>query len=294
MPVASRPRCAGTVGQPPLRNQAPLREGGAAGEQAGGQAHVEGAVHVGAAQRAQEADLGVGGVDGGSGGDGAVGRLGHAGPAEHHGDGALGQQCPGGGDGGGLDPAHLLRGGADEQSPHKPPLPRPGGAAGWVVASSEAEERCDASSTTVAPSRTTAWRRRRKRTGSSSLRSGASRSTVPPGAHTWSMVARGRPEHDLGRKPVAELGVDVVGADDALGQLGPGVGGLVGEPGPAEHRHLVGAGRLERRRRLRQGDTPRAPGPGRRPRARGRPRRSALLFTEPRSRSGPCRTASPS
>ena len=52
-------------------------------------------------------------------------------------------------------------------------------------------------------------------------------------------------EHQLGRQAVAELGVDVVGADDALGQLGPGVGGLVGEPGAAEHGD---AGRRRRRR----------------------------------------------
>ena len=38
-----------------------------------------------------------------------------------------------------------------------------------------------------------------------------------------SMVALGQAEHELGRQAVAELGVDVVGADDALGQLRPGV-----------------------------------------------------------------------
>ena len=42
-------------------------------------------------------------------------------------------------------------------------------------------------------------------------------------------------EHDLGGEAVAELAVDVVGAEHALGQLGPRVGVLVGEPGAAEH-----------------------------------------------------------
>ena len=45
----------------------------------------------------------------------------------------------------------------------------------------------------------------------------------------------GQPQCHLGGQAVAELGIDVVGADDALGQLRPGVGILVGEPGPADH-----------------------------------------------------------
>ena len=45
----------------------------------------------------------------------------------------------------------------------------------------------------------------------------------------------GQAQHELGGQAVAHLGVDVVGADDALGQLGPGVGVLVGETGAAEH-----------------------------------------------------------
>ena len=50
------------------------------------------------------------------------------------------------------------------------------------------------------------------------------------------LVDRGprQAEHQLGRQPVAQLGVDLVGADDALGQLGPGVGRLVGQPGAAD------------------------------------------------------------
>ncbi len=51
----------------------------------------------------------------------------------------------------------------------------------------------------------------------------------------------GQAQHEIGGKPVAQLGVDRVGADDALGELGPGVGGLVGQPGPTDQRHRVGA-----------------------------------------------------
>ena len=50
----------------------------------------------------------------------------------------------------------------------------------------------------------------------------------------------GQAEHQIGREAVAQLGVDRVGAEDALGQLGPGVGGLVGEPGPADHGDAAG------------------------------------------------------
>jgi hypothetical protein len=44
----------------------------------------------------------------------------------------------------------------------------------------------------------------------------------------------GQAGHHRGREAVTQLGVDVVGADDTLGQLGPGVGGLVGEAGAAD------------------------------------------------------------
>ena len=49
------------------------------------------------------------------------------------------------------------------------------------------------------------------------------------------MRGAGQAQDHVGGQPVAELGVDVVGPDDALGQLGPGVGRLVGEAGPTEH-----------------------------------------------------------
>ena len=51
----------------------------------------------------------------------------------------------------------------------------------------------------------------------------------------------GQAEHQVGGEAVAQLGVDRVGADDALGQLGPGVGGLVGQAGAADEGHRAGA-----------------------------------------------------
>ena len=45
----------------------------------------------------------------------------------------------------------------------------------------------------------------------------------------------GQPEHELRREAVAELGVDVVGADDALGEPRPRVGVLVGASRSADH-----------------------------------------------------------
>ncbi len=101
------------------------------------------------------------------------------------------------------------------------------------------------------------------------------------------------PEHQLGGQAVAQLGVDVVGADDALDQLGPGVGGLVGEPGAADHAHPS--------RRAPHG-WPWRPAPPRRSngRRRARRRRAPAARSDdrrcagPRSRSAPCRRASPS
>ncbi len=56
----------------------------------------------------------------------------------------------------------------------------------------------------------------------------------------------GQGEQGVRGEPVAELAVDVVGADDALGQLGPGVGGLVGEPGATDHADAGGPAGVER------------------------------------------------
>ena len=59
----------------------------------------------------------------------------------------------------------------------------------------------------------------------------------------------GQADAHLGGQAVAQLGVDRVGAEDPLGQLGPGVGPLVGESGPADDadglRSALGRSRLE-------------------------------------------------
>ncbi len=52
----------------------------------------------------------------------------------------------------------------------------------------------------------------------------------------------GQTEHHIGGQAVAELRVDGVRADDALGQLRPGVGRFVGEAGAADQRDGAGAG----------------------------------------------------
>ncbi len=73
------------------------------------------------------------------------------------------------------------------------------------------------------------------------------------GAH---VVDRGlrQPDDELGRQAVGELGVDVVGADDALRQLRPRVRGLVGQARAAEHgdrsRPVAGQRVVDRRRGL--------------------------------------------
>ena len=79
---------------------------------------------------------------------------------------------------------------------------------------------------------------------------------MPPGGA--GLVDRGarQAEHDLGGEAVGQLGVDVVGADDALGELGPGVGVLVGEVGPAEDGDAARLGGLDRGGRLGEGDAP--------------------------------------
>ena len=79
---------------------------------------------------------------------------------------------------------------------------------------------------------------------SSSLRSGPRRGRAARGAGLVDRGAR-QAEHDVGGEPVAELGVDVVGAEHALGQLGPGVRRLVGEPGAAEDGEPVGTRSVE-------------------------------------------------
>ena len=63
---------------------------------------------------------------------------------------------------------------------------------------------------------------------------------------TWraGVVDRGarQPQHEIGRQTVTQLTVDVVGAEHALGELGPCVRSLIGEPGPAQHCDARGVG----------------------------------------------------
>ena len=53
-------------------------------------------------------------------------------------------------------------------------------------------------------------------------------------------------EHNFGAKTIAELCVDMIGADHPLGQLGPGVLSFVVEAGTTDHRHSVGIDAVER------------------------------------------------
>ena len=56
----------------------------------------------------------------------------------------------------------------------------------------------------------------------------------------------GKAEHHLGWQAVAQLGVHMIGPQDALGQLGPGVLRLVGHSGSTHHGDPVGGGRPQR------------------------------------------------
>jgi hypothetical protein len=58
-----------------------------------------------------------------------------------------------------------------------------------------------------------------------------------PGRVAVGQEGPGHPVHHLGRQPVTELAVDVVGLEHALGQAGPGVGVLVGAAGAADDGH---------------------------------------------------------
>ena len=101
-----------------LEPVAGLVEGDPTREQSGGETHVERAVHVAAAQSAQEPHVGVRRVDRGGGGHDPVAGLGDVGPAEHDGDGAVGEERPRRRNVLGIDTAHLHVGRARQQGPH--------------------------------------------------------------------------------------------------------------------------------------------------------------------------------
>ena len=54
----------------------------------------------------------------------------------------------------------------------------------------------------------------------------------------------GQAQDQFGREAIAQLGIDRVGAEDALGQLGPGVRRLIGEPCPTHHGDAAGPARV--------------------------------------------------
>ena len=204
------PRCrgrrsAGVDGHAPANQSRPVVEGDPTREQPGGEAHVEGAVHVGPTQRREEQGVGPGGDHGGGGVDDAVGRLGDRAAAQHDGERARssGRRAGGPGSRRRRPPRRrrvsvsVVATRARTSSPASP------GRGCSEAVGERAEARCcgATTSTMVTPSFTAAWRRRRNRTGSSSFGSGPSSSTVPPGAQTWSMVARGRPSTTSAGRP---------------------------------------------------------------------------------------------
>ena len=159
-----------------------------------------------------------------------------------------------------------------------------------------ARARPRASSTSGTPSSTAARRTRRCRTGSSSLRSGPS-STIAAARSRSAIVGAREPEHDFGRQPVAELGVDVVGAEHALGEARPRVRVLVGAACAAEQRDRLGTVQVERARGAASAAASSASGhdtSSSSPSLRTMRLADAGCRSAPtRSRSGPCRTASP-
>ncbi len=78
------------------------------------------------------------------------------------------------------------------------------------------------------------------------LGSAPTHSTVPPGAQSSSMVARGRPSTTSAGRPSPIWASTLSVPMHALGQLGPGVGVLVGEAGAAEHGDGGGRGVAQR------------------------------------------------
>ena len=135
----------------------------------------------------------------------------------------------------------------------------PGRCSSEAPASSDTAVRCGASSTTQTPSFDDGVAQPEEQDRQLLLEVGRQHED---GAALGEGLVDGGPrqaEHGLGGQAVAELGVDVVGADDALGQLGPGVGVLVGEPGAAEHGHPLGRGVADGGGGLRQRLAPRRP-----------------------------------
>ena len=110
----------------------------------------------------------------------------------------------------------------------------PGAWRSTVDAYGVSPDACGEISITGTPRSAAARRTRRYRTGSSSLRSGPSSTIAARVIDVGDRRAR-QAEHDLRGEAVGELGVDVVGAEHALGEARPRVRVLVGAARAADH-----------------------------------------------------------
>ena len=217
-------------------------QGDPAGQAAGSQAGLQRTPHVGPAQHGQEPGRREGGVHGGAGvHDGARG-LGQVGPADHHREVPVrGGDHPGRGrELVGRHPGHAV--GRDVTAHHGPD--HGGDLAGAVlqrrrgVAGQAGAGRGDLHD----PGRVLHHRVLQPQEQHRQLLLGVRAHVEHGAAGAAGLVDGGAGQvQDRRGQAVTHLGVDVVGADDALGQLGPGVGGLVGEAGATQHRDGPGA-----------------------------------------------------
>ena len=192
------------------------------------QAELQGADDVAAAQRREHLGAGAGVEHGAQGGGGGVGRLGEVGPSGDD-DDRSGAQLVG----------DLVVGEGGRRSARRHP-PRPVTVRHACAVSPVA---AGVSSRILTLRCSAAWRSRRCRTGSSSLRSGASSTTVV--AAVGLVDRRARQRQQAGGEPVAELGV-AVGHAEGIGEGRPRVGVLVGAASPAEDGDAAGPTAVQR------------------------------------------------
>ena len=203
-----------------------------AGQHPGGETGIEGAVHVAATQAGQEADV-VEAVEERTGsGDDDVGGVGQVAAAEHDGHRPVAQRRLGRGDGRGVDAPGRRRRLRDQRGGDR------GGATGGVrqgvgrqlgdpgAGGDDLDQRGAVLDHGVAQAQV--------EDGQLFLDVDAHHDDGAAGSAGLVDGGPGQAEDDLRWQAVAQLAVDVVGPDDALGQLGPGVGGFVGEAGAAD------------------------------------------------------------
>ena len=205
-----------------------------AGEQARGHTHVEGAVHIAATQRRQETDA-FESVEGDGCIDGDRRGLGDRGPAEDHRDWTRDRSSRSG-DGVGRHTgsiAGVARYGVDERSGQEVDLARLRlqrvGSDGAETGAGRGQlDQCGA----VVDDGVTQAKEQRPE-----VFLGVGTDEDDGAARGAGLVDRGarQTQHRLGRKAVAELRIDMVGAEHALSELGPGVLRLVGETGATDH-----------------------------------------------------------